>query len=115
MFTIYFNHINNKDKSRFLYEEFLDFENFNVTQNKNEIDNNNTKASDNSKNVIVLYDGEQHSIEMNINKETNAILKYMDSKGEYSLSDIPKYSAVGIYTIKYNNTQKTYTNNFQKT
>ena len=42
LFSIYFNRINNKDKSRFLYEEFLDFENFNNIQNKkNEIKNNN--------------------------------------------------------------------------
>ncbi len=52
IFTNFFNHINNKEKSRFLYEEFLDFENFNVSQSKSEADSNNTKASDNSKNVI---------------------------------------------------------------
>ena len=52
MFNYFFNHINNKEKSRFQYEEFLDFENFNVAQNKNETDSNNIKVSDNSKNVI---------------------------------------------------------------
>jgi len=52
IFTNFFNHINNKEKSRFLYEEFLDFENFNVSQSKSEADSNNIKASDNSKNVI---------------------------------------------------------------
>ena len=51
MFIIFFNHINNKEKNRFLYEEFLDFENFNTAQNKNETDANNTKVNDNSKNV----------------------------------------------------------------
>ena len=51
LFSIYFNRINNKDKSRFLYEEFLDFENFNNIQNKkNEIKNNNLN-NENASNI----------------------------------------------------------------
>ena len=51
MFSIFFNHINNnKEKNRFIYEEFLDFENFNIKQNDNITENNN-KINENSKNV----------------------------------------------------------------
>ena len=77
MFTNFFNHINNKEKSRFLYEEFLDFENFNIAQNKNETDNNNTKASDNSKNVINDTDdiNEIAKIDINLALKINGLGK----------------------------------------
>ena len=51
LFTIYFNRINTKEKNRFLYEEFLDYENFNVIQNKNVSGENNSQNNDNSNNV----------------------------------------------------------------
>ena len=43
MFNLYFNKINNdKDKNRFLYEEFLDFENINSSDSNNELKENNS-------------------------------------------------------------------------
>ena len=54
LFTIFFNRVNNnKDKSRFLYEEFLDFENFNTVQNKKisgELKSNN-KENENANSI----------------------------------------------------------------
>ena len=56
LFSIYFNRINNnKEKSRFLYEEFLDFENFNNIQNKNNSGEINKNNNDNSNNVNDNY------------------------------------------------------------
>ena len=54
IFSIFFNRINNnKDKSRFLYEEFLDFENLNNLQNKNlSIENNNINQNKENANNI---------------------------------------------------------------
>ena len=53
MFNYFFNHINNKEKSRFQYEEFLDFENFNTVQNKKisgELKSNN-KENENANSI----------------------------------------------------------------
>ena len=56
MFSLFFSHLNNnKEKNRFLYEEFLDFENFNVIKNnKNNIlsENKNNIIKDNPENII---------------------------------------------------------------
>ena len=52
LFSIYFNRINNnKEKSRFLYEEFLDFENFNNIQNKSNSSEINKNNNDNINNI----------------------------------------------------------------
>ena len=49
MFNLYFNKTNNnKDKSRFLYEEFFDFENFNAPNSNIELKENNSKSQNNS-------------------------------------------------------------------
>ena len=49
MFSLYFNKINNKQKSRFLYEEFLDYENSSASQNNKSGDyNKNDKNNENT-------------------------------------------------------------------
>ena len=58
-------------------------------------------VTDNSKNVTVEYDGNPHSVEIDIVKDSNAIIKYMDSNNEYTLDNIPTYIETGTYTIKY--------------
>ena len=65
LFSIFFNKANNnKDKSRFLYEEFLDFENFNSIQKKdnegekkmNKKDNENINTNSINDNDIIEID-----------------------------------------------------------
>ena len=52
LFTIYFNRINNKEKNRFFYEEFLDYENVNINQNKNiSGENKNSQNNDTNNNI----------------------------------------------------------------
>lgn len=62
LFSIFFNRINNKDKNRFLIEEFLDFENFNETQNKNN-SGEILKNKSNNENVNNIYDNDIKDIE----------------------------------------------------
>lgn len=61
----------------------------------------NIKVTDNSKNVTIKYDGKPHSINIDINSEPSATIKYMNSNNEYTLDEVPSYTKVGIYTIKY--------------
>lgn len=67
----------------------------------------NINVTDNSKNVTVKHDGNSHSVEINIDKDPNATIKYMDSNDEYTLDEAPTFTNVGTYTIKY----KVYINN----
>ena len=61
MFSLYFNKINNdKDKSRFLYEEFYDYENFDKasssSEHSGEMNNNNKQKNENIINDIEQKD-----------------------------------------------------------
>lgn len=56
---------------------------------------------DTSKDVVVKYDGNVHMVDMNIEYNADSHLKYMDGNGNYTLDDVPKYSDVGTYVIKY--------------
>lgn len=47
------------------------------------------------------YDGKEHTGSINIKNPQNAIVKYMDSNGNYTLDTPPKYIEVGVYTIKH--------------
>lgn len=58
-------------------------------------------VNDASKDVTVKYDGQQHSIEMHLDYSQNAIVKFMDENKEYKLDEVPKYTDVGTYVIKY--------------
>lgn len=48
----------------------------------------------------VSYDGNMHTIDLIITTP-NILVKYMDSDGEYTLDEIPKYKTGGSYTIKF--------------
>ena len=56
---------------------------------------------DNSKDVEITYDGNNHTIEYNVESSLNTSVKYMDTNGEYTLSEIPKYKDIGSYVVKY--------------
>ena len=47
------------------------------------------------------YDGEEHSITLDLEYPTGTKIYFADSKGEYSLTELPKYKDVGVYAIKY--------------
>jgi len=69
------------------------------------IDVNVYKASanyeyDSSDNTIV-YDGKNHGINLTVSKPTNAQILYMDKTGNYTLKEMPTYSEMGTYIIKY--------------
>ncbi|MBR2679144.1 MAG: leucine-rich repeat protein [Bacilli bacterium] len=61
----------------------------------------NINLNDQSKDVHVIYDGEEHSIDFNLECDSNANIRFMDSNNEYTLTEIPKYTEMGIYTTKY--------------
>lgn len=61
----------------------------------------NINVTDNSKDVTIKYDGNNHSIEMHLDYDSNATLKFMDSNNEYTLTTAPEYAEIGTYTIKY--------------
>lgn len=54
-----------------------------------------------AKDKSVMYDGELYGINLNIKSPDNAKVKYMDINGEYTLDEMPKYSELGNYVIKY--------------
>lgn len=56
---------------------------------------------DNSKDKVVKYDGNKHTIALDLEYNKETIIKYMDENGEYTLDDLPKYSEVGKYVIRY--------------
>ena len=82
----------------YIFDNGLQEKEFNIKYNIVKADIN---LVDNSKDVNVKYDGELHNINIDIDCNLNYIIKYMDSNNEYTLDDIPKYSDVGEYTIKY--------------
>ena len=61
----------------------------------------NINVIDNSKNVTLKYDGNPHSVEIDIDKAQNVTIKYLDLNDEYTLDEVPTYTNVGIYTTKY--------------
>ena len=61
----------------------------------------NINLADNSKDVEIAYDGNNHTIDYNIESSLNTSVKYMNTNGEYTLSEIPKYKDVGSYVVKY--------------
>ena len=67
----------------------------------------NLNVVDNSEDVTVKYDGNSHSINMSIEYDSGATIKYMDDNDEYTLDQIPSYISVGTYVTKY----KVYLNN----
>ena len=53
MFNLYFNKTNNnKEKTRFLYEDFFDFENINVPNSNIELKQNNNKNQEQSERIV---------------------------------------------------------------
>lgn len=61
----------------------------------------NINVTDNSNDVTVNYDGNEHNIDMHLNYEPGAITKYMDENNEYTLDNVPKYTEIGTYVTKY--------------
>ena len=59
--------------------------------------NINYTATNNS----VTYNGQKHGIILNIISPNNVIVRYMNGNNEYVLAEMPKYSEVGNYTIKF--------------
>ena len=49
----------------------------------------------------VKYDGKSYGINLEIENPNNAIVKYIDLDGKYTLDEMPKYSKVGTYIIKF--------------
>lgn len=82
----------------YVFDNGLQEKEFNVKFNIVKADINLT---DNTKDVSVKYDGDVHNINLDIDCDLEYIIKYMDSDNKYILDDVPKYSDVGEYTIKY--------------
>ena len=52
-------------------------------------------------NKTVTYNGNKFGIDLNVYNPKNASIRYADKNGNYTLTEMPQYSEVGIYTIKY--------------
>ena len=57
--------------------------------------------TDLSKDVHIVYDGNEHNIDFNLTSESNINIKFMDSNNEYTLNEVPKYTEIGTYVTKY--------------
>ena len=57
-------------------------------------------VADNTKNASYVYDNKPHTITLSLNNN-NFVVKYMDNNKQYTLNECPKYTNVGVYTIKY--------------
>ena len=57
--------------------------------------------TDLSKDVHVVYDKGEHSIDFNITSSSDITIKFMDDSNEYTLDDVPKYTELGTYVTKY--------------
>lgn len=87
-------------------EKFKDYTFDNGEQEKEftiqfEITKINIKPNDLSEDVTVVYDGNYHTIKVNITSDLDIKVKFMDSNGEYTLDEPPKYQKPGVYIIKY--------------
>ncbi|MBQ9834362.1 MAG: leucine-rich repeat protein [Bacilli bacterium] len=49
----------------------------------------------------VKYDGKLYGINLEIENPNNTKIKYMDGSGEYTLDEMPKYTEIGSYPIKF--------------
>ena len=54
-----------------------------------------------SSNTLYKYDEQLYGIKLNLESPSNAIIKYANENDEYTLDEMPKYSEIGTYTIKY--------------
>lgn len=104
------NVVNNKGINVGEYETVISLENNNYVWDDNTTENVILKfeilkaqiyVRDTSLDVTIKYDGNVHTIDMHIEYNSDSHLKYMDENGDYTLDDIPKYSDVGTYVIKY--------------
>ena len=50
---------------------------------------------------MVAYDSRKHGISLSVYNSDNAVVRYMDENGEYTLQEMPKYSEIGEYTVKF--------------
>ena len=93
-------------KVRLSDEKYKDFSFSDGTQEKEfnmefEIIKANINVKDLSTDVTVTYDGKPHTIKINLEYDENATVKYMDENNEYTLDEIPEYTEIGKYVIKY--------------
>lgn len=51
--------------------------------------------------ISCWYDGKKHTGFLEVTSPKNAIVKYMDANGNYTLDEMPQYIDVGVYKIKY--------------
>lgn len=54
-----------------------------------------------SSNIEVEYDGKEHGITLYSDNYDETTIKYMDEHGNYTLDEMPLYTEIGKYTIKY--------------
>ena len=93
-------------------EKFKDYAFSNGQQEKKfiidfEIQKASINIKDTSRDITKKYDGNPHSVEINLDCDQEFTIKYMDLNGEYTLDKAPTYINVGTYVIKY----KAYINN----
>ena len=61
----------------------------------------NINITDLTLDETIKYDGEFHTININIERPKNSVIKFINSNNEYTLDEAPRYKEIGTYTIKY--------------
>ena len=54
-----------------------------------------------AKDVHYIYDGKGYGIDIRNVNPSNSVITYADGSGNYILTSMPKYSEIGIHTIKF--------------
>lgn len=100
----------NKGTNAGLYATTISLKNNNYTWDDNTIDDITLQyeikkaklsVTDNSSDKTVVLDNTPHTINMSLEYPSGTHIKYEDSNGDYVLDQIPEYTEVGEYTIRY--------------
>ena len=100
----------NKGTNAGLYATTISLKNNNYTWDDNTIDDITLQyeikkaklsVTDNSSDKTVVLDNTPHTINISLEYPSGTHIKYEDSNGDYVLDQIPEYTEVGEYTIRY--------------
>lgn len=100
----------NKGTNAGLYATIISLKNNNYTWDDNTIDDITLQyeikkaklsVTDNSSDKTVVLDNTPHTINISLEYPSGTHIKYEDSNGDYVLDQIPEYTEVGEYTIRY--------------
>ncbi len=96
-----------KDAGVYTIKYKLTKKNYNDVEQEETLVINKANIEYQSNGIVVPYDGENHTISLEVTTP-NVTIKYADENNEYTLDSIPSYKEVGVYTIKFKLTGDNY-------